>query len=53
MAVGHHTKYTPLKYFYIPALDEIAFITANMREGEVETKLATLGAEIKSRIRLI
>ncbi len=38
---------------FIPALDEIAFVTANMREGDVEAKLAALGAEIKSRIRLI
>ena len=38
---------------FIPADAEIAFITKKMREGDVEAKLDALGAEIKSRIRLI
>lgn len=38
---------------FIPADAEIAFITKKMREGDVEAKLEALGAEIKSRIRLI
>ena len=33
--------------------EEIAFITKAMREGDVKKKLGTLGAELKSRIRLI
>ncbi len=37
---------------FIPADEEIAFITKKMREGDVEAKLESLGAEIKSRIRL-
>ena len=37
---------------FIPADEEIAFITKKMREGDVEAKLEALGAEIKSRIRL-
>lgn len=37
---------------FIPADDECAFVTAKMREGDVLVALESLGADVKSRIRI-